>query len=171
MSRPLCANLARRSTADTNLVVPSLTNIRVFRSPVHGYGVIAKENIDAGEVIADVEGVLRLGNDLGDDTYCLWIDDDHYFDMVDQTRWINHSCDPNALVEAELDGKGGAWARIIALRPIRAGEEIAYHYAFAPHLAEPCACGTQECMGWIVDPDGIPELQERLAKEGRAFRR
>jgi hypothetical protein len=95
------------------------------------------------------------------------VDDDYYFDMVDQTRWINHSCEPNAEVFAELDGAGGAWARIIAIRPIKAGEEITYHYGFSANVAEPCACGTPSCCGWIVDPDELPVLMERLACEQR----
>jgi uncharacterized protein len=147
--------------------VPLLDNIRVYRSPIHGYGVVARRDIQPDEVIAEVEGVMYRAAELGDDTYCLWVDDDTYFDMVDQTRWINHSCDPNAEVDAGLNDDGQAWARIIALRPIKAGEEIAYHYGFSYKLAEPCRCGVSGCIGWIVDPDEIPLLAERLARENR----
>ena len=147
--------------------MPTLENIRVYRSPVHGYGVVARRDIQAGEVISEVEGILYRVEELGDDTYCLWVDDNHYFDMVDQTRWINHSCEPNAEVETDLDGAGGAWARIIATRRIRAGEEITYHYGFSHKLAEPCNCGTGSCPGWIVDPDDLSALIERLQREKR----
>jgi uncharacterized protein len=147
--------------------VPHLKDIQVFHSPVHGYGVIAKRDIQPGEVIADVEGILYRREELGDDTYCLWIDDDHYYDMVDQTRWINHSCEPNAEVEAGLDDAGVAWARVVAIRPIRASEEVTYHYGFNQELAEPCACRTSSCAGWIVDPDELPALKRRLARENR----
>jgi uncharacterized protein len=150
--------------------VPPLSNVRVFRSPIHRYGLIATRDIEPDEVIAAVDGVLYRKDEIEDDTYCLWIDGEHFFDMVDQTRWINHSCDPNADVEADLDDEGGAWARVIALRPIRAGEEITYHYAFSQELAEPCRCGTDACCGWIVDPDELPMLLERLAREGREGR-
>ena len=147
--------------------MPVLENVRVFRSPLHGYGVVAKRDIEVDEVIAEVDGVLYRREELGDDTYCLWIDDDHFLDMVDQTRWINHSCDPNAEVEAGLDDAGGAWARIVAIRPIRAGEEITYHYLFSEELAEPCNCRSRECTGWIVDPEEMPTLSQRLARERR----
>jgi len=145
--------------------VPPLSNIRVYRSRIHGYGVVAKRDIQAKEVIAEVEGIVWRRNELGDDTYCLWIHDDCYLDMVDQTRWINHSCDPNAEIEADADDAGGAWARIVAIRLIRAGEEITYHYAFSQELAEPCTCGAPACSGWIVDPQEMNELAERLARE------
>jgi SET domain-containing protein len=145
--------------------VPALSNIRVVRSRIHGYGVVARRDIEAGEVIAEVEGIVYSAEQLGDDTYCLWINQDCYMDMVDQTRWINHSCDPNSEVEADQDGPQSAWARIIASRRIAAGEEITYHYSFSQDLAEPCTCGTPECAGWIVDPDELPALEERLARE------
>jgi uncharacterized protein len=145
--------------------VPIDSKIRVFRSPIHGYGVIALQDFEPHDVVADVEGVLYREAEIKDDTYCLWVDDDFYLDMVDQTRWINHSCDPNSEIEADLDGQGGAWARIVATRPIRAGEEITYDYGFPQELAEPCSCGTPKCSGWIVDSEELPELVERLARD------
>jgi len=145
--------------------VPLAPGFRVFRSPIHGYGVVALRDYAPGELIADVEGVLYTEDQLGDDTYCLWVEDGFYYDMVDQTRWINHSCEPNADIEAELDGHGGAWARVLACRHIGAGEEITYDYAFSEHLAQPCSCGTSSCKGWIVDSDELPELRERLSRE------
>jgi hypothetical protein len=149
----------------TRRTVPFASGFRVFRSPIHGYGVVATRDYAAGELIADVEGILYEEEDLGDDTYCLWVEDGFYYDMVDQTRWINHSCEPNADIEAELDGQGGAWARVLAQRAIRKGEEITYDYAFSEHLAVPCACGTRSCKGWIVDSDELPALQARLLRE------
>ena len=151
--------------------MPYVPGIRVYRSPIHGYGLIAVNGFEAGATIADVEGVLYKEEELVDDRYCLWVDDGFYYDMVDQTRWINHSCEPNADIEAELDGKGGAWARVIALRTIQPGEEITYHYGFPLDLAEPCTCGVPSCPGWIVDPDSLPELLARNAFEhGRPAR-
>lgn len=145
--------------------MPIDSKIRVFRSPIHGYGVIALRDFEPGEVVAEVEGVLYREEEIKDDTYCLWVDDDFYLDMVDQTRWINHSCNPNSEIEADLDGQGGAWARIVAIRPIRARDEITYDYGFPQELAEPCSCGAPNCSGWIVDSEELPELVERLARD------
>jgi hypothetical protein len=149
----------------TSPAVPYAPGIRVYRSPIHGYGLRAVNGFQPGQVIADVEGVLYKEEELGDDRYCLWVEDGFYYDMVDQTRWINHACDPNSEIEAELDGKGGAWARVVALREIQPGEEITYHYGFPLDLAEPCTCGDKSCSGWIVDPDSLPELLARIACE------
>ena len=142
--------------------MPPLPGLKVVCSPIHGYGVVAVRDFAPGQVIAWVDGVLYREKEIPDDTYALWVDEGWYFDMVDQTRWINHSCQPNGEIEAELDGRGGAWARIVALRPIRAGDEITYDYAFPAEFAEPCACGTAACRGWIIDEDELPRLQARV---------
>ena len=76
--------------------------------------------------------------------------------MVDQTRWINHSCDPNSIIDCGIEDDGEVFARIIALRPIAAGEELTYDYAFPAHLAEPCRCGAVNCRGLIIDEDALP---------------
>jgi SET domain-containing protein len=85
--------------------------------------------------------------------------------MVDQTRWINHSCDPNCEVHADVDERGRPWARIVATRPIRSGEEITYDYALEPHLAEPCRCGSPRCRGSIVDEAQVAEGRKKLGLE------
>ncbi len=128
----------------------------MVRSSIDGYGVVATRPFAADELIAEVDGVAWRDADNLDDRYSLWVDDGLYFDMVDQTRWINHCCDPNASVETGVLPTGEIWARIVALRSIAVGEEIAYDYAFPAHLAEPCRCGSPLCRGMIIDEDAIP---------------
>ncbi len=135
----------------------TIPGLRVVRSSIDGYGVAATKNFAAGEVIADVDGVLWHENDDVDDRYSLVLGDGYFFDMVDQTRWINHSCDPNAEVEAGFDAEGRPWARIVAIRAIPTGQEITYDYAFDVEVSEPCHCGSPCCRGWIVDID-TPDL-------------
>ncbi len=136
-----------------------LPGLRVVRSGIHGYGVVATRRFEPGDVLAEVDGVLWSGVEDRDDRYSLWLGDDWFFDMVDQTRWINHSCDPNAEVEAEVVGGGReAWARIVAVRTIEPGDEITYDYGFTADVAEPCACGAKGCRGFIVDEDELPRL-------------
>jgi uncharacterized protein len=142
--------------------VPLLSGLRVIRSSIDGYGVVATRPFAAGELIAEVDGVAWRDEDNLDDRYSLWIADGLYFDMVDQTRWINHSCDPNAEVDTGGADDGQVWARIVARRAIEAGEEIAYDYAFPAHLAEPCRCGSPRCRGMIIDEDALPLASSAL---------
>jgi SET domain-containing protein len=127
-----------------------IDGLRVVRSPIHGYGVVATRAFAEGETLAEVEGVEWREEEKRDDTYSLFIEDGLFFDMVDQTRWINHSCDPNAGVYSGVTD-GRVWARIAAERAIAAGEEITYDYAFPAHLAVPCRCGAKTCRGMIID--------------------
>jgi uncharacterized protein len=135
--------------------MPPLPGLRVVRSKIQGYGVIATRPFKAGEVIADVDGMAWKATEERDDRYSLLIDDGVLFEMLDQTRWINHSCDPNADVDMGGDEEGGYWAQIVASRDIAAGEEIVYDYAFDPAVAEPCCCGTPACRGMIIDADAL----------------
>ena len=137
--------------------MPLLASLKVVRSSIDGYGVVATRPFAGGELVADVDGFAWRDEDGLDDRYSLWIDDGLYFDMVDQTRWINHSCDPNCAVETGVTAEGRVWARIVALRPIAAGEEISYDYAFPAHLAEPCRCASTRCRGLIIDEDEVVE--------------
>ena len=138
----------------------ALSGLRVVRSSIHGYGVVATRDFAAGAVLAEVDGALWHSDEDLDDRYSLWLGDDWFLDMLDQTRWINHSCDPNGEVEAGIEH--GGWARIVALRPIRAGEEITYDYGFTADIAEPCSCGARACRGYIVDVDELPLLAQAM---------
>jgi len=61
--------------------------------------------------------------------------------------FINHCCDPNCEPE-EVDGR--IW--IVALRDIKAGEEITFNYGYdlVDYREYPCVCGSAECVGFIV---------------------
>jgi hypothetical protein len=113
--------------------------------------VVATRPFAADEVIAEVDGVALRLEEVVDDEYCLWVTDELYFDMVDQTRWINHSCAPNGVVVTDVDDQGVVSARIVALRDIACGEEISYDYEFAVEFAIPCHCGAPQCRGMIID--------------------
>lgn len=127
----------------------------VVRSPIHGYGVIAKRDFRAGQTIAGVEGIVWRAPEKRDDTYSLLIRPGLFLDLVDETRWINHSCDPNASIKSGVGVLGDVWARLVAKRAVRADEELTYDYAFPRELAVPCRCGAANCRGLIVDADAL----------------
>jgi len=138
--------------------MPKVPGIRVVRSAIDGYGVIALRPFAQGDEIAEIDGVAwKEGEDV-DDRYSLWIEDGLYFDMVDQTRFINHSCDPNSYVDTGVSDDGQVWATVIALRSIAIGEELSYDYAFPAHLAEPCRCGSSKCRGLIMEEDALAAI-------------
>ena len=86
-----------------------------------------------------------------DDRYSLILKPGIFFDMVDETRWLNHSCDPNLIVEVGVTKLGNGWAQFQAVRDIHPNEELCFDYGFPESLKEPCRCRSTRCTGWIVD--------------------
>lgn len=106
-------------------------------------------------MITNVDGVLWRKGEKRDDKYSLILEDGIFFDMVDQTRWVNHSCEPNVVVEAGVSRQGNGWAQLQALRDINPGDELFYDYALPAELKERCHCGARTCRGWIVDDAAV----------------
>lgn len=148
-----------------------LPGLAVVRSPVQGYGVITTRRRRKGSVITNVDGVLWREGELRDDTYSLILAPGVFFDMVDQTRWVNHSCEPNVVVEAGVTRAGNGWAQLQALRDLEPGEELFYDYALPVELAEPCRCGAKTCRGWIVEPGVVVDVRRVQSAGGVAERR
>lgn len=148
--------------------MPLLDGLRVVHSKIHGYGVVATRRFVKGELICFGDGVLYHQDAVFDDTYALILDGkdsglgEHVFwDLTCQTRWFNHSCDPNTETDSKWDPEEKtmrAWW--YATRDIEPGEEITYDYAFAAEVAERCGCGSARCRGVIVDED--PAVQAKL---------
>ena len=76
-------------------------------------------------------------------------------------RYLNHSCAPNC--EAYII-RGRIW--IYSLRDIKAGEELTYNYGFDVDTWDdhPCRCGTDRCVGYIVEEKQWPKLLRKLEK-------
>lgn len=145
--------------------MPPSPDFRVAPSKIHGYGLFAGRDFAEGEPVLVVDGVVRRAEEVAHELHCLWLDDQHELDMVDQSRWVNHACDPNLRIErSSVDG--AVRVRMIARRGIAAGEELSFDYSFAREDAVPCTCGGAGCVGWIVDrddPRGPPTGDEELA--------
>lgn len=157
--------------------MPLLDGLKVVASSIHGYGVVTTREFKKGDTVCFGDGVLYKADDEFDDTYALvlpgedsGLGEQFFWDLVCQTRWFNHSCDPNTEVSSKWDHEANtcrAWW--VALRDIQPGEEITYDYAFVGDVAEPCACGAPTCRGLIVDPDPaelakVPEHLRRLLR-------
>jgi hypothetical protein len=144
-----------------------LPGLKVIRSKVAGYGLVTTRARRAGSVITNVEGVLWREGERRDDRHSLILEPGIFFDMVDQTRWVNHSCEPNVVVEAGVTRQGNGWAQLQALRDLKPGEELFYDYALPAELKEKCACGAKRCRGWIVDPLALQSSQRRAPRPAR----
>ena len=138
------------------------------KSAIQGTGAFATRTIRKGQRIIEYTGE-HIDNDEADrryddekmkrhHTFLFIVDDKEIIDGAvngNDSRYINHSCDPNA--EAVIEGKR---IFIYALRTIRPGEEIAYDYQYErtdDHTEEDekfykCLCGSPNCRGSILAP-------------------
>jgi SET domain-containing protein len=150
----------------------SSRRIQVRSSGVHGKGVFALQAISAGtriveyvgEIISWKEAQMRHPHDPNDPnhTFYFHIDEDHVIDAKvggNSSRWINHSCDANCVADEQ-----GNRVFIIAIKDIKAGEELNYDYGLilderytAKLKAEyPCWCGSKNCRGTLLAPKRKP---------------
>lgn len=142
-----------------------LPKLVVKKSGIHGTGVFAAEPIKEGQKIIEYKGEKILGqegdrrSEIDDKlTYIFVLNDKYDIDGSvngNESRLINHSCNPNTYVDI-FDGH--IW--IIADRNIERGEELTYDYKFDADELELCFCGSIKCRGYINDPDG--EITKKL---------
>ncbi len=103
---------------------------RVCKAPsrIHGYGVFAKVDLQAGEYIGTYLGPSARRNGV----YVLWVYAQEGEPPLARSgrnllRWLNHQQDGNA----EFDG-----FELYALRKIQSGEEITFEYSGGAGLDE-----------------------------------
>jgi len=141
----------------------------IRRSKIQGRGVFAKRRIRAGQRIIEYTGE-RISNKEADrryddesmrrhHTYLFTLDKKTCVDGNsggNDSRLINHSCDPNC--EAVITGKK---IFIHARRTIEPGEELAYDYQYERTGENDeelekfylCKCGAPNCRGTIMKPE------------------
>jgi SET domain-containing protein len=152
-------------------VVPVSQLVVVAPSPIHGMGAFATNHIPAhtrvieyiGDKIDKSESIRRCaaGNE-----YIFSLNETEDLDgnvSWNPARVLNHSCAPNC--EAQIEG-GHIW--LVSLREIVSGEELTFNYGYdlEDYQNYPCACGTLECVGYIVAADFFEHvLKNRSSRE------
>jgi len=157
--------------------------IEIRKSGIHNNGAFATKDIQKGTEVIEYVGekiskkesekradeVLEKSKKDKDHGAVYIFELNKKFDIDGNVPWnhaknINHSCNPNCEAENE-DGKR-IW--IVALRDIKKGEEITYNYGYDIDNYEdhPCKCGSENCVGYIVDKDEWSKLKKLPAKKG-----
>jgi SET domain-containing protein len=140
------------------------------RSKVQGRGVFATRDIPKGTRIVEYTGV-RISSDEADaeapddaksrrhHTFLFAVDDAIVIDGSsggNDSRFINHSCDPNCEVVIARRR-----VYIHSLRAIPEGEELFYDYWYTTDESYtledlrriyPCRCGSPKCRGTLARP-------------------
>ncbi len=126
-------------------------------SKINHVGLFAKEKILKNEFIwsatDDTVKKISLSNfeKLPDTEKQNWIDHcyqiDDYFQMdIDDTRFMNHSCEPNT-----VDFPSDVPTMIVAERDIEKDEEVTWNYLpfMNPFQVFKCSCGSKNCVGTV----------------------
>jgi len=148
--------------------------VAVREGGIHGHCWFAGEDIKAGEMVWEQGEQKYHDVDISVEELATWpkAKRDKYLSLAyvvipgfyrgsDPTKtdipqeelneyFVNHSCDGNCWYEGE--------EKLIAMRDISAGEEIAYDYALTECqadwiLADKCLCGKNKCRGMVTGND------------------
>ena len=154
----------------TRPVIRTSNSIEVRQSDIHGSGVFAVEPIAAGtyiieyfgELITDAEADRRAEENIRitgikNHTFLFAVDDILCIDGSvggNDSRFINHSCDPNC--EAEVVDRR---VFILALKNIAEGQELTLDYSLTRGNDDPpdmdqiysCLCGSTNCRGTMME--------------------
>jgi uncharacterized protein len=157
------------SAAEARTIICETEWIVFRRSRIHGQGGFARHDIPAGtrlveyvgEKISKAESLLRCE---ANNEYIFTLDDASDLDgnvPWNPARFINHGCAPNCEAEWEEEH---IW--IVALRDIRAGEELTFNYGYdlEDYRKHPCRCGAPECVGYIVAEEFFDHVRGQLAR-------
>jgi SET domain-containing protein len=127
--------------------------VYVKPSPIHGLGVFARRNFATGEtVLVREERPVTPENPLDPEKdelehHCDWLEGGRQVYLGFPERYVNHCCEPNAFMRVQ-DGVG----HIVALRPIRVGEEVTNHYGVDLSRGDSwqCGCDSPRCLGVVT---------------------
>lgn len=151
----------------TKRAAPSLP-FEIRRSAIQGMGAFATRRIAKGRRIIEYTGE-RITQEQADEryddasmsrhhTFLFTLDEDTVVDGAvggNESRFINHGCDPNC--KAFIEGER---IFIYSRREIQPGEELNYDYGYerSEDMSEEdearyvCRCGAKTCRGTILAP-------------------
>ena len=139
--------------------------IEIRPSGINQKGMFAKELIHKGEIVYIKGGHIITRNELFSSSVInsyLPISDDYYMGALNAEEeeaiklYNNHSCNPNCGMHGEIT--------FVAIRDIRAGEELTIDYAFIDNedYSFECHCGSPKCRHTITGHDWkIRDLQKK----------
>ncbi|XP_009803970.1 histone-lysine N-methyltransferase ASHR3-like isoform X2 [Nicotiana tabacum] len=158
-----CSKACRCSDMCSNRPFRREKKIKVVKTELCGWGVVAAESIKKGDFIIEYIG------EVIDDALCekrLWdmkykgvknfymceLRKDFTIDATfkgNLSRFLNHSCDPNCKLE-KWQVEGETRVGVFAAQSIEVGEPLTYDYRFVQFGPEvKCNCGASNCQGYL----------------------
>lgn len=153
---------------------------KLKKSKIHGNGLYANTDIDAGVAIIEYVGEKikkkeslkrcteweEAARKTGEGLVYIF-DLNKKYDLDGNTpnnpaKYINHACNENCEAINEEDR---IW--IYSTKEIKKGEELYFDYGYAlEHFVDhPCRCGAEDCVGYIVAKSRRKKLLSILKKK------
>lgn len=135
-------------------------SITIKESKIKGKGVFALKDFKKDEFILHVDGEVMetedpssLSKEIQDNCFPFYKKGNKRKYVLPKSPWrhINHSCNPNAGIKNNRD--------IVAMRPIKKGEEIVFDYAMnnVDRWEMKCNCGSKNCRKIISNFDVLDD--------------
>lgn len=130
-----------------------IKKVEIRTSPISGQGTFANKKIKAGEYITTLSGEFVITKEINKVSMergwriedPLQIDDEVYLALNNESKLINHSCNPNTGMRNKSD--------LFAVRDIEVNEEITYDYSSTCGINDQmdmsCSCHTPLCRHQI----------------------
>ncbi|KAI3814700.1 hypothetical protein L1987_14344 [Smallanthus sonchifolius] len=159
-----CTSACKCSENCTNRPFQEEKKVKVVMTQCCGWGVEAVEYIDKGDFIMEYVGEVindalcekRFWDMKGQGItkfYVVAVRKDFNIDAKfkgNESRFINHSCDPNCPME-KWDVNWETRLGIFAAKSIKPGEELTFDYGYEmyEHDEVECRCGASNCLGYL----------------------
>ena len=136
------------------------------------FGVFSKKPFPKGQKLFLVKGPIKSKPSI----YTLSAGLDKHVDprkedgSLDFGHYLNHSCDPNAVVKVVSGKNRNPYIKLLARRNIKKGEELTFDYAsleYSTVINCACKCSAKKCRGVVYGFKDLPEsVVQKYKKEG-----
>lgn len=156
--------------------------LELFKTHMKGWGLRSRHDLPSGQFALEYVGEVVDRKEFRKRTqkYARNQHQHHYFmeldkeRMIDATiygnnsRFINHSCDPNCEIQKWLVGRDFRMG-FFTCRPVTAGEELTFDYNLVLYGEElqKCHCGAPNCRGTIGTGKQLSLVTSKMKKKGK----
>lgn len=143
----------------------------VKSSDIHAAGCYTTRAIRKGQRLCEYDGP-RMEKKEADKRYADrhvtylfgYGEADHVIDGFGTAMFMNHCCEPNCETQ-EVEER----IFVVALRDIKAGEELVYEYNLwdSDDATQDCFCGKPKCCGTMFSPAEVERRAKLAAKRRR----
>ncbi|MFX1239062.1 MAG: SET domain-containing protein-lysine N-methyltransferase [Promethearchaeota archaeon] len=130
-----------------------MNNNSEVRTCSYGKCLVATNKLEIGTCVEKFEGLIVPWEEISYEEVCyvIWISFQQWMVIKTDARYINHSCDPNCIIDNDLN--------VMTTRPVTQGEELTISYntvrndenpgEWDQRWSFPCKCGSRKCIGVI----------------------